>query len=118
MAKIAVVVLADIETHGDKGRVANALELAKEAKQAGSEVKIIFDGAGTRWVPLLHNEDSKLSVVYREVSDTVHGACAFCAAAFGVKDEVKATGVRLLGEFEGHPSLHTLIVDGYTVVTF
>ncbi|TVR61307.1 MAG: hypothetical protein EA426_03585 [Spirochaetaceae bacterium] len=118
MTKIAVVVFADGETHGDQGRVANALELAKEAKNASSEVKIIFDGAGTKWVPILNGEDSKLSVEYRQVADTVHGACAFCAAAFGVKDEIKATGVRLLGEFEGHPSLHTLIVEGYTVVKF
>ena len=46
MEKIAVIILADIETHGDMGRVANALELAKEAKELGDDVRIIFDGAG------------------------------------------------------------------------
>ena len=32
--------------------------------------------------------------------------------------DIEQTGVRLLEEYEGHPSLHTLIGDGYAVVTF
>ncbi|MDQ3943461.1 MAG: hypothetical protein M3254_10215, partial [Actinomycetota bacterium] len=57
MAKAAIVVLADTETHGDLGRVANALTSAKEFKEAGDETTIIFDGAGTRWVGELSNPD-------------------------------------------------------------
>ncbi len=45
MSKISVVLLADTETHGDLGRVANALSLVKEAKQEGDEVELVFDGA-------------------------------------------------------------------------
>lgn len=37
MAKISVVVLADTETHGELARVLNALELVKEAAEAGDE---------------------------------------------------------------------------------
>lgn len=60
MAKISVVVLADIETHGDLGRIANALSTVKEASEAGDEVELVFDGAGTRWIPELAKPDNKL----------------------------------------------------------
>jgi hypothetical protein len=51
MPKAAIIVLADTETHGDLGRVVNALEAVKELKEARDEVKLIFDGAGTQWIP-------------------------------------------------------------------
>jgi len=41
--KAAVLVLADTETHEDRGRTRNALETAKEFKDAGDDVKLIFD---------------------------------------------------------------------------
>ena len=46
------------------------------------------------------------------------GACAYCARAFGVKDEVQESDVELLGQFEGHPSLAKLVTQGYQVITF
>jgi hypothetical protein len=44
MAKISVLVLADVESHADLGRLANAFSLAKEASQSGDQVEIVFDG--------------------------------------------------------------------------
>lgn len=38
--------------------------------------------------------------------------------AFDVKEDVRNADVRLLSEFEGHPSLRQRIADGYHVVTF
>lgn len=35
---VALIVLADTETHADMGRVANALEAAKELYEAGDPV--------------------------------------------------------------------------------
>jgi hypothetical protein len=48
----------------------------------------------------------------------IGGACSYCSGAYGVKDQGEQTGVTLLDEYEGHPSLRTLICDGYAVVTF
>jgi hypothetical protein len=118
MAKISVVLLADVETHGDLGRVANALALVKEAKEAGDDVELVFDGAGVQWVRELAKEDNKLHGQFEKIEDRVAGACEFCAGAFGVREEVRAAGVRYLSEFEGHPSLRTRIAEGYEVVTF
>jgi len=118
MAKISVIVLADSETHGDMGRVANALALVKEAKEAGDEVELVFDGAGVTWVPTLTDSEHDLHPMFAAVEDRVAGACEFCANAFHVKDEVKKSSVPFLSEFEGHPSLRSRVADGYQVVTF
>ena len=118
MGKISVVVLADSETHADMGRMANALALVKEAKEAGDEVELVFDGAGVTWVPVLSDSESDLHPMYQAVQDRVAGACEFCANAFHVADEVKASSVPFLSEFEGHPSLRTRIEEGYQIVTF
>lgn len=42
--KAAIVILASPETHEGFGRVANALQVARELAQAGDEVAIIFMG--------------------------------------------------------------------------
>jgi hypothetical protein len=52
------------------------------------------------------------------VKDLVDGACSYCASAFGVKEEVEASGVPLLEEHEGHPSIEKLVSQGYEVITF
>lgn len=46
MSKVAIVVLADTDTHEGLGRVVNALEAVKEFKDGHDDVQLIFDGAG------------------------------------------------------------------------
>lgn len=118
MAKAAIVVLADTETHADLGRIANALTSAREFKEAGEETTIVFDGAGTKWVPELSDPDHRLHKAFESVEDVVEGACAYCAKSFGVKEEVEKSDVPLLEEYAGHPSLQRLVSEGYQVITF
>ena len=118
MIKAAIVLLADTETSGELGRAVNALTTAKEFKQAGDEVALVFDGAGTKWIPELSNPEHKYSRLFGEVRDKVAGACEYCSKAYGVGAEVEAQGVRLLGEFDHHPSLHGYASRGYQVITF
>lgn len=118
MAKIAVVILADTETHGDLGRAVNALELAMEAKEKKDDIKIVFDGAGTKWIPELANKSHRANPLYEAVKDRITGACEYCAGAFEVKDKIKELGVPLLNEYKKHPSIRSYIDEGYNVVTF
>ncbi|MFH5833306.1 hypothetical protein [Halalkalibaculum sp. DA384] len=118
MNKVAVVVLAGTESHESLGRVVNALELAKELQEHDDEVTIVFDGAGTEWIPELENEEHDAHPLYNAVKGNIHGACRFCAKAFGVFKEIKETDIDLLDEYDQHPSLRNFIVDGYEVVTF
>lgn len=118
MVKVAIVVLADTETHGDMGRVANALEAVKEFKEAKDDIKLIFDGAGTKWISELANPDHPLHGLFASVKDKIAGACKFCAVAFGAKEGVQAGGIPVLGEYDGHPSFKKLVSQGYQVITF
>jgi hypothetical protein len=118
MSKVAIIVLADTETHESLGRVVNALEAVKEFKDGHDEVQLVFDGAGTKWIPELEKPDHKLHGLYGAVKDRIGGACDFCAGAFGVKDKVVACGVTLAGDYEGHPSFKTFVSRGYQIITF
>ncbi len=118
MSKGAIIVLADTETHGDLARLTNALIAAKEFKEGDDEVRLVFDGAGTKWIGELSRPDHPAHGLYESVKDTVAGACAFCASAFHTRDAVRTAGVTLLDEYEHHPSLRKLVADGFQVITF
>lgn len=116
MVKILIVILAGKETHEGMGRLTNALSMAKELHEAGNIVKIIFDGAGTEWLPEIIKEESHYYRIYKELGDLIVGACDFCSAAFKVKDKVKE--IKLLPEFMGHPSFKKYIEEGYQIINF
>lgn len=118
MPKMAVLILADTESHGDLGRVVNALMIAQEFKDAGDEVQILFDGAGTQWPGLLSKPDHRAHPLWDSVQGAVAGACDFCAEAFGATDSVHEAGVHLLDEYHRHPSIRKLVSDGYQVISF
>jgi len=118
MVKAAILVLADVESHGDLGRVVNALIAAKEFKDAGEVVRLVFDGAGTQWPGVLSDEKHKAHKLYASVADTITGACGYCAGAFHAKESLHHAKVPLLDEYQGHPSVRTLVANGYQVLTF
>jgi hypothetical protein len=111
-------VFADTDTAEGLGRVMNALMTAKEFKEAGDEALIIFDGAGTKWIAEFARDDHKYHALFEDVRDIVGGACSYCADAVGVKAEVEQSGVELLEDYRGHPSVRKLVNDGYEIITF
>ena len=118
MTRAAVIVLAGTESHADSGRLVNALETAREfAETEGDEVELIFDGAGTQWIPELEDPDSDYHELYQAVRDET-AACEFCAGAFGVGDAVADAGVVTLDDHDGHPSIRSLVDDDYEIITF
>ncbi len=110
--------LADTESHGDLGRVVNALEAVKEFKEARDDVQLIFDRAGTKWIPELSKPGHKIHGLFEAVKDRIAGTCEFCPSAFGVKDKVTACGVKLTGEYDSHPRFKKLGSHCYQVITF
>jgi hypothetical protein len=118
MANAAIVILAGTESHADVGRLVNGLEAAKEFEETdGDEVEVIFDGAGTQWVPKLEDEDSDYHELYQAVRDD-SAVCDFCAGAFGVDDAVNDSGVVRLDDHDGHPSIRSLVDDDCEIITF
>lgn len=118
MAKAAIVILAGNESHADHGRLANGLEAAKEfAETDGGELTLIFDGAGTQWIPELEDETSDYHALYQAVRDDAV-VCDYCSAAFGVEDAVADAGLTVVDEYDGHPSIRSLVDDEYEIITF
>lgn len=71
MSKAAVLVLADTETHGDLGRVVNAMMTAKELSEAGDDVELLFDGAGTQWPGVLADEAHQSHKLFSQVHEVI-----------------------------------------------
>ena len=118
MAHAAIVVLAGTEGHENVGRLVNGLEAAKEfAETDGDEVELIFDGAGTQWIPELEDESSDYHELYQAVRNDA-SACDFCAGAFGVAEAVDDAGVVTVDDHDGHPSIRSLVEDDYEIITF
>ncbi|MFC4541831.1 DsrE family protein [Halosolutus amylolyticus] len=117
MPDAAIVVLAGTEAPSDLGRVVNALQVVKEFDEAGDDVQLIFDGAGTQWVGELEDEDHDYHALYATVADHAQ-VCDYCAGAYGVEDEVEASEAAPIDQFEGHPSVRSLVGDGYEIITF
>lgn len=116
--KAAVFVFADVGTHESLGRVVNALELVKQFKEAKDDVKIYFDGTGTKWIQELSKSDHIAHGLHEAVKDKVEGACLFCATAFGAKDKIKECKVQLVDEKDQHIDVRKLVADGYIIMNF
>jgi hypothetical protein len=120
----AIVVLSDPTSSSDEafGRVFNALATAYDHRQAGDDVVMLFQGAGTRWVEQLEKTDHPAHALFEAVRDTIAVSSA-CANVFGATDGAVGAGVPLLDDnpvpgTSGLPSLRKLIGTGHTVLTF
>ncbi len=118
MSKAAFVILAGGNTPESLGRVVNGLTGALEFLESGSEVQVIFDGAGTRAAAGLGKSDHKYHALFEKVRSRITGVCSYCAGAYQVKDEILALNLPLATEFKEHPSFKRLIDEGYAILTF
>ncbi|MDN5200258.1 DsrE family protein [Fulvivirgaceae bacterium BMA10] len=121
MSKTAIVVLTDPATGTEEalGRAFNALAAAYDFKKAGEEVKILFQGTGTRWPLELQQPEHPAHTLYREVEDKIEGVSCGCADVFGADP----AGLDLITDNQvpgttGVPSFSKLQKDGYKVITF
>jgi hypothetical protein len=121
----AIVVLSDPSSSSDEafGRVFNALATAYDHRQAGDDVVMLFQGAGTRWVEQLEKVDHPAHALFEAVRDTIAGVSNACANLFGATNAAVSAGVPLLDDnpvpgTSGLPSLRKLIGTGHTVLTF
>ena len=121
MSKTAIVVFSDPRsgTEESLGRVFNGLAAAYDFKEAGEDVKIIFQGTGTRWPEQLQKTDHALHTLYKSVEDKIEGVSAGCVAAFGANP----SGFDLVSDNKvpgtsGVPSFAKLKKEGYNVLIF
>jgi hypothetical protein len=125
MQKVAVMILSDPKQGSEEalGRLMNALAAAYEVQNRGNEVMVLFQGTGTRWLHELVKKDHPAHQLFEEVKQTIAGASLGCAEMFGAAQDVRRTGFDLISGnpvpgTSGIPSIHTLLCQGFTVLTF
>lgn len=121
MSKTAIVVLSDPKAGAEEalGRIYNALAAAYDFKTAGEEVKILFQGTGTRWPAQLQKAEHPANALYKILEDKIEGVSCGCAEVWGAE----AAGLDLIADNQvpgttGLPSFVKLQRDGYHVITF
>jgi hypothetical protein len=119
--KTAIAILSDPKNGSEEslGRVFNALAAAYDFKNAGKEVSIIFQGAGTRWPEALQQENHPAHDLFKSVEDKIQGISCGCADVFGGD----TTGYDLIKDnsvpnTSGLASYSALQEQGYNVITF
>ncbi len=117
MEKIAILIFADSAHVEGLGRVANAFVLGDEAVENGDKLRIIFQGAGTKWIGELEKEDHKLHEPYMKLKKYIE-VCPFCARAFGVIQHAEKAGLRFADEYKDHPSVRNMLAEGYHVLVY
>lgn len=94
----------------------NALDM----KAKGKDAKIIIEGAAVKLVGELEKESCPFNAIYRKTKDAglIDGVCKACSAKLGVMESVEASGLPLLDDMMGHPSMTAYTDKGYSVITF
>ncbi|GJL77461.1 MAG: hypothetical protein NPINA01_04500 [Nitrospinaceae bacterium] len=119
--KTAITIFSDPKNGSEEslGRVFNALAAAYDYKQAGEEVSILFQGAGTRWPEVLQAEDHPAHELFKAVEDKIQGISCGCADVFGGD----TSGYDLIRDnpvpnTNGLTSFRNLQEQGFNVLTF
>ncbi len=123
--KLALIILSDPKSGSEEalGRVLNALAIAQAGLQAGDEVEVVFNGAGTRWPAELSKVTHPANGLYNAVREVVKGASCGCAAVFGATESLGACGVPLLKELPlagtpGISDIHGYLAAGWQTLVF
>ncbi len=126
MRKVAIILLASTESDECLGRALHSMIYAHELTKNGNEVKLIFDGAGVRWITkILSGSDDPASKAFSELaigtySDTLSkNVCKFCSGVFHVPEaDAKRAGFGVESDgYSGHPDIAGLIEDGFQIIT-
>ena len=106
--------------NGDLMCFVHVLLNAINMNDKGYEVKIVIEGSATKLVPELAKEGNPMFRLYEKAKglNLVDGACKACSNKMGTVEAVKAQGLRLLDEMNGHPSMARYREEGFEIVTF
>jgi hypothetical protein len=123
--KVTIAIFSDPKNGSEEalGRVFNGLAAAYDFKQAGDNVSVVFQGAGTRWIGELTKKDHPAHELFEAVKDQVAGVSCGCADVFGGAEEAQKSGFDFIKNnpipgTSGLTSFRTLISEGSTVLTF
>ena len=112
--------VALVAFNGELMCFAHVLLNALDMKKRGYDVKIVVEGTATKLVNDLNDEAKPFGKLYLTVRNEglIDCVCEACATKMEALDGVKAQGLPLGNNMNGHPSLAQYIDQGYQVITF
>jgi len=115
MKKIALFVF-----NGDPMCFIHVLLNALDLSAKGYTAQVVVEGAATQLIPNLAKPDNPLHNLWEKTKTAglVAGVCKACAGKMGTLDAVKAEGLDLLDDMNGHPSMSSYFQDGFEVISF
>lgn len=85
-----------------------------DMKEKGYDARIIIEGEAVKLVKEL--EENKLFKKAKE-QGIIDGICKACSAKLGVLEYNESSGIPLIGDMKGHPSMEAYIKEGYDIIT-
>lgn len=120
--KIAIVLQAGTEGgHEGLARAFHAVLYARELKERGHEVRLVFDGAGTTWLATFHQApagpERRVGDLFLQLRDggLTYEVCDYCSGAFGVREALLEKGEPLASRYLDHPSIAALVEEGFQI---
>lgn len=115
MQKVALFVF-----NGDPVCFIHVLLNALDMTDRGTESCIVIEGAATKLIPELAEEDHPLHTLWEKTKsrELVAGVCKACSQKMGGLEAAQDQKLTLLDEMNGHPSIGRYRKAGYEVITF
>lgn len=106
--------------NGDAMCFIHVLLNALEMHGKGHETVIIMEGASVKLVPELDQPGHWLGALWGKVREAglIAGVCKACAAKLGTLEAAQTSGLTLLDDLSGHPSILAYREKGFEIVTF
>lgn len=94
----------------------NALDLSEKGIESG----IVLEGGATTLVAKMEDAGNPLHQLYAKCREKglILGACLACSTKLGALDAVRAAGLPLLGDMNGHPGIAAYQLKGWQVLIF
>ncbi len=91
-----------------------------DLNERGQEGLIIIEGDAVTLVPEMARPGHFLSDLFQKAKNLniLHGACKACSTKLKVAEAIQETGIPLIGDMSGHPSMGWFIKNGYRIITF
>ncbi len=122
MSKFAIILQAGPGTHESHARMFHSMVYARELRETGHDVRLVFDGAATEWLGRWGNpqndDDRGMGGFFTQLKDAglAYAVCDFCSGVFKVRDQLKQQGEPLEAAYMNHPSIARLVGDGFQLL--
>jgi len=107
--------------NGDPMCFVHVLLNAFDLQDKGHEVAVVMEGAATKLVKDLHEDESQaLAPMWKKAKEAgvIALVCKACANKMGALESAQAQGLALGADMAGHPSFSQYLENDWKVITF